>query len=85
MYSVYVLKNAHNRLYIGHTGDLNQRLNQHNFGYGGREFTHGKGPWQMIHWEDYPTRTAAMKRERGLKSGRGRAWLKKKFVGIASA
>jgi len=35
-----------------------------------------KGPWQLIHKEKYSTRGEAMKREKFLKSGRGREWIK---------
>ena len=76
---VYILKNATTgKLYKGHTADLGKRLARHNT----REtkssrYTHKhKGPWRLIYSEEYLTRSEAMKRERFLKSGQGRDWIK---------
>ncbi len=44
-YRVYVLKNAQGRLYIGVSGDVAHRLDQHNQGLS--NWTRGKGPWSL--------------------------------------
>ncbi|MBN1347724.1 MAG: GIY-YIG nuclease family protein [Phycisphaerae bacterium] len=68
MFHVYILRSLRNsKLYIGHTDDLERRLAEHNGGRGGK-FTRQNGPWQLAHAEPHPDRSAAMKRERYLKS-----------------
>lgn len=34
------------------------------------------GPWRMVYSEEISTRAEALAREKALKSGQGRAWLK---------
>ena len=74
MYFVYVLQNPDGRLYIGFTEDLERRVNQHQENAGG--WTRGRGPWQVVLQERYEARAEAMRRERSLKGGQGREWLK---------
>ena len=58
VYSVYILRNTEGRLYIGQTSDLELRLRRHNEGKA--FWTKGRGPWQLIHSENFTTRSAAM-------------------------
>jgi putative endonuclease len=81
MYSVYVLRNPLGRLYVGSTSQIERRVLQHQSGEGG--WTHGRGPWQLVYHEHFPSRAAAMGRERELKSGRGRRWLHGYLTGRA--
>jgi putative endonuclease len=74
MFSVYVLQNPAGRLYVGSTGDLKRRLNEHQQGLA--RWTNSRGPWQLVHREEFETRSEAMIRERQLKAGQGRQWLK---------
>ena len=65
-------------MYIGHTNNLDDRLERHN---NNREkSTKNKGPWALIHSEKFKTRAEAMKREKEMKSGKGREWLKNNFL-----
>jgi len=64
--------------YIGQTDDLERRIEEHNNGTLGG-FTKNKGPWRLIHWEVFDTRAEAMNREKYLKTGVGRDWIKLKF------
>ena len=74
MVHVYVLwSNKLHKRYIGVSENINARLKQHNSG--SNRFTRGGVPWILIHAESCETRTEALKRERFLKSGVGRAWL----------
>ncbi|MBI3317696.1 MAG: GIY-YIG nuclease family protein [Candidatus Omnitrophica bacterium] len=67
MYYVYVIKSELlNKTYVGQTDDLELRLKQHN----GRLKVFD---WKLIHIEQYPTRSLAIRRERYLKTGDGRA------------
>jgi putative endonuclease len=78
-YWIYILQSeATRKLYIGQTSDLQKRIARHNSGESGsRSYTHKQtGPWRLIHSEEYATRGEAMKRERFLKSGRGREWIR---------
>ncbi|MCK4918525.1 MAG: GIY-YIG nuclease family protein [Candidatus Pacebacteria bacterium] len=78
MYCIYILKNSKNQTYIGHTQNLNDRLKRHN---SNRErYTKNKGPFEIIHKEVYNTRAEAMKREKELKSGAGREWIKNSIL-----
>ena len=77
-YWVYVLLNSQGKCYIGQTRDLSHRLAQHNDpAYRGSLYTkRHPGPWRLRHKEEFATRREAMRRERELKSSRGRAWIR---------
>ena len=78
MFFVYVLKSLrNNRLYTGSTNNLERRLHEHNSGQ--TKYTSYAGPFELIYQETYNTRVEAGKRERFLKSGRGREFLKLKL------
>jgi putative endonuclease len=76
---VYVLRNPAGKIYIGQTDNVPHRLYQHN------DSTHTltrttkrfRGPWQLVYSEAVTSRSAALSREKALKSGQGRAWLKR--------
>ena len=74
MYYVYVLRNPAGRHYTGYAGDLAQRLGQHNSGV--TKSTKNGGPWTLLYQEPFATRFEAMRRERFLKSGKGREELR---------
>ena len=74
---VYVLLNPEGKTYVGQSSNLSRRLSQHN-DTDCRLTLHTKrhrGPWRLIHCEEYPTRAAAMRREMELKTGKGRDWI----------
>jgi len=80
---VYILRNSDNKFYVG-IGEVPQRrLKEHNAGK--TKTTRGKGPWEIVHTEEYTSRIEARAREKFLKSGIGRAWIKSKFTVIKSA
>ncbi len=71
MFTVYVLRSkTTGRLYTGSTSDLARRLDEHNADVS--VSTKHRGPWELIHREDYATRADAVRRERELKTGKGR-------------
>ena len=77
-YVVYVLySRKHNKIYIGYTGDLIQRIYWHN--HGNKGYTRRFRPWEVAHVEFYQTKTEALNREKALKGGQGRAWIKAHF------
>ena len=63
--------------YTGYTADLERRLNEHNQEILGK-FTKGKGPWILIHQEEFATKKEALIREKELKTGKGRDFIKRK-------
>jgi putative endonuclease len=68
-------------MYVGQTNDLAGRLRQHNAPGTNRSLytKRGVGPWDIAHAEEFASRKEAMARERFLKSGQGREWLKSKL------
>jgi putative endonuclease len=76
---VYVLLNPEGKTYVGQTADLERRLAQHNDPEC-RLTPHTKrhaGPWRLLHFEKFPSRSAALCRERDLKSGKGRECIRR--------
>lgn len=78
---VYILKSeSTGKLYTGQTSNLEARVTRHNSqDIDKTRYTkRHKGPWHLIYHEVYKTRADAMKREKFLKSGQGREWVKEK-------
>ena len=76
MHSVYVLRSLKDGdLYVGSSGDVKQRLSQHNEGKVAS--TSHRRPFRLIYCEMYANRTDAMHRELYLKTGWGRTYLRK--------
>ncbi len=76
MYTVYVLySESHNKIYIGYTSDLEDRLLSHNV-MGTKGFTVKYRPWRVIHTESFLEKTDALKREKQLKTAKGREFIR---------
>lgn len=67
MFFVYILRCGDDTLYCGYTDNLERRLTTHQSGKGAR-YTRGRGPLTMIYAEALPDKSAALKRERSIKS-----------------
>lgn len=39
-----------------------------------------KGPWELVQYEEFLTRSEALRRERELKTDKGRDWIKHELV-----
>lgn len=79
MYYVYLLENQNDQSwYIGYTSDISRRIKEHNSGRGGRT-TRLKRDWGLIYYEMYLDEKDAEGREKFLKSGSGRKYLKKQL------
>lgn len=74
MFYVYVIINGEGKIYIGQTKELSKRMNDHKMGWS--RYTKGKGRWHLLFKEEYRTRREAIKREKYLKSGVGRRYIK---------
>ena len=67
MYTVYVLHSpSYNKIYIGFTSDLENRLKSHNI-FASKGWTKQFRPWVLIYTEEYTSKAEAMKREKKLK------------------
>jgi len=75
MIQVYVLVSGlDGTLYIGMTNNLERRINEHNSGK--NRSTKHKIPLKLLFSESYNTYKEARKREKYLKSGSGREYIK---------
>ena len=76
MFSVYVLySEAFGKIYIGYTSDIEQRLRSHNE-LATRGWTIKFRPWKLVHTEILESKRDALRREKELKSARGREWIR---------
>src|SRR3954454_3972229 len=77
---VYIVRNdadpSHH--YVGITGDLRSRLDWHNHGPSGHTVRHR--PWSVIVAIEFLTERPAVRFEKYLKSGSGRAFTKRHFA-----
>jgi putative endonuclease len=82
---VYILRSDvdPNRHYVGLTSDVDRRLLWHNTGPSG--VTVANRPWRVVVSLEFPTETEAVRFERYLKTGSGRAFAKRHFGPAADA
>ncbi len=81
MYYVYVLYSAdYNKIYIGYTSNLSDRLLSHNE-KATKGYTVKFRPWIIAFNEEFTTKADAMRREKQLKSSRGRNYGSRPIVG----
>jgi len=78
MYSVYILRCADNHPYIGCTNNLEDRVQRHNKGQ--VPATKDRLPVELIVYIVFQNKYRAFEFEKYLKSGSGRAFLKKHFL-----
>jgi putative endonuclease len=78
MFYVYVLHSDRDGLlYTGATGDLKERVEQHN---SGRVIsTKGRLPVRLVYYEACLSQTDAFRREKYLKSGPGKRYLRNRL------
>ncbi len=75
-YVVYVLfSNQYNKTYTGYTSNLIERFKSHNY-IDNKGFTRKFRPWEVIYVEFFYSKSEAIKREKYLKSGVGREFVK---------
>lgn len=78
-YCIYVIMCGNGAFYIGQTNDLQKRWQEHRDGVAA-DYTKRFGARRIIHYERYRTREAAVAREKALKTGFGRKWLKREYL-----
>ncbi len=80
MFYVYILENLIDQSwYIGYTDNLERRLSEHNQKIGGDYTGKKQGQWKVIYCEGYLDKKDALGREKFLKSGSGRRFVKKQI------
>lgn len=83
MFYVYLLKSKKNgRLYTGSTDDLRKRLKQHNAGKS--NFTKKYIPYELIYYEACVNELDARSREKYLKTGMGKRYIKNRLIRFLS-
>jgi len=76
-YTSLLLSKKDHKLYTGYTGDLRNRFKEHN---SGRNFsTKNRGPFDLIYYEACMDEEDAQAREKFLKSGPGKRYLKNRL------
>ena len=77
-YYTYLLQSKKDKKwYIGFTANLRERFNDHNNAKKG--YTKGRGPFELIYYEACKNQQDARSREKYLKSGMGRRYLKNRL------
>lgn len=77
MYVVYAIYNRLlDKVYIGQTSDIYKRIKEHNLHTFAGFTSRFEGKWELIFKESIATRSEALKREKQLKSYRGREFIK---------
>ena len=75
MFVVYVLYSKQfDKIYIGYTSNMERRLLAHNE-LETKGFTLRYRPWEVIYTEQYPEKKEAIKREKQLKTAKGRVFV----------
>jgi len=75
-YTVYCLYSfKYDKIYVGYTSDLISRFHSHN-SLATKGYTLRHRPWIVAYTEELESKSVAMKREKELKSSRGRAYLR---------
>lgn len=78
-YYTYVLKSTKDGdLYVGWTKDLKKRVEHHNNGL--VLATRNRRPFILVYYEACLNKNSAIQREKSLKSGFGRAYLKRRLT-----
>jgi putative endonuclease len=77
MFWVYVLENPRGKFYIGQTGNLTVRVQDHNRTdcFEGH-FTRKNGPWKLVWSEAHRSRSSALQRERQIKRMKSAKWIR---------
>ena len=73
VYAIY--SKSRNYIYVGISNNVQRRVNEHNHGYS--KTTKPYRPFKLIYEEEFKSRIEARNREKYLKGGSGRKFLRK--------
>lgn len=62
----YIVECADGTYYTGYTTDIGRRVKEHNQGIGAK-YTRGRRPVTLLYYEEYSSKSKAMKREYEIK------------------
>ena len=81
-FDVYIIVNPDKHICVEQTNDVKRRVVEHHDSNNkNSKYTKRfSGPWRLIHTEQFATRSEAMKREKQLKTNRGRDWIRESFL-----
>ncbi len=77
-YTYILFSPKFNKHYYGHTSNLSKRFDDHNNGLS--VYTKKFIPWELIYFEEFDSRSEAIKREKFFKSFEGYIWLKENNI-----
>jgi len=78
MFYIYILKSkVDNKFYTGFSADLKNRIKNHN--KGSVNSTKNRRPLELIYYEAYRDKESALKREKFLKTTKGKLLLRKQI------
>lgn len=66
LWYIYILRCGDGTLYTGITDDVERRLAAHRAGKGAK-YTRGRGPLELVYWEEAADKSAALRRELAIK------------------
>ncbi len=74
MWYTYILYSPSiNKFYTGYSENLNQRIERHNSGRG--KYSSRGIPWQLVYFEEFTTKSEAIKREQEIKRKKSRKYI----------
>lgn len=76
-YYVYILQNSSGLLYAGATSDLKKRISEHRNGMS--QYTSSSGRYKLVYYEACLNKDDAFRREKYLKSGMGKRYIKNRI------
>jgi putative endonuclease len=81
MFCVYVLENPSGKFYVGQTGNIAERIQDHNRTdcFEGH-FTRKNGPWKLVWSEAHTSRSSAVRRERQIKRMKSAKWIRERLL-----
>jgi len=73
-FCVYILQSeSSGRYYVGQTHNLEERVAYHQGNYS--KALKNRGPWKLVHVEEFATRSEAVRRERYIKQQKDRGFI----------
>jgi len=80
-YTYILLSLSTEKIYIGHTENIERRLIEHNSNKS--PFTSKKGPWKLVFKKEFNSRSEAIKFENYLKSLKNKKYILEKYCSIS--
>ncbi len=79
VFFVYAIRCDNDSVYIGQTQDLQKRWKEHLAGQAA-DWTSQHKPVSIVHYEEYTSREEGVAREKWLKTGFGRKWIRREIA-----